>query len=147
MRLFAGFSYVEAITQEAIGTFKFHQSRYSANFNQFITLPKDWTLDISGFYRSVGLNGNVRKQPYGGLNLGLQKKFANGARFSLTLSDLLETIQNIGITDLPTENIYISRLADFSNRTLRISYQHSFGDKKVDGIREIRQAEERRRVN
>lgn len=147
MRLFAGFSYVEAVTKEALGTFKFSQSRYSANVNQFITLPKDWTLEIAAFYRSVGLNGNVRTQPYGGLTVGLQKKFSNGARLSLTFSDLLETIQNVGITDLPAQHIYVERLADFSNRTLRISYQHAFGNKKVKGIRDIRQAEERRRVN
>ena len=147
MRFFAGFSYVEAVTQEALGKFKFHQSRYSANVNQFISLPKDWTLEVSAFYRSVGLNGNVRTQAYGGLNVGLQKKFTKGTRLTLTLSDLLESIQNIGITDLPTQHIYVSRLSDFSNRTFRISYQQSFGDKKVKGIKAVRQTEERRRVN
>lgn len=147
MRFFAGFSYVEAVTQEELGTFKFSQSRYSANVNQYLILPKDWALEVSAFYRSVGLNGNVRTQPYGGLNIGLQKKFASGARLSLNLSDLLETVRNIGVTDLAEQHIFVRRLADFSNRTFRISYQHSFGDKKVKGIQAVRQAEERKRVN
>ncbi len=147
IRFFASISYVEATTEEALGTFKFSQSRYAANVNQFINLPKDWMLEISGFYRSAGLNGNVLLQPYGGLNIGVQKKFPNGARLTLNLSDLLESIQNIGITDLPTQHIYVERLADFSNRTFRVSYQHSFGNKQVKRINDIRQAEERRRVN
>ena len=147
MRFFAGLSYIEATTREALGEFKLSQSRYSANVNQFIKLPKDWLLEISGFYRSVGLNGNVRLQPYGGLNIGVQKKFPNGARLTFGLSDLLESIQNIGITDLPAQHIFVERLADFSNRTFRLSYQQSFGSKQVRKIKDIRQAEERRRVN
>lgn len=147
MRFFAGFSYVEAVTREELGTFKFSQSRYSANVNHYLNLPKNWTLEISAFYRSVGLNGNVRTQPYGGLSIGLQKQFPNGAKLAIAVSDLLESIQNIGITDLPDQGIYVERLADFSNRTFRVSYQHSFGNSKVEKIQEIRQAEERRRVN
>ncbi|MEL6275970.1 MAG: hypothetical protein AAFU03_12785, partial [Bacteroidota bacterium] len=66
---------------------------------------------------------------------------------ALNVSDVLETIQSQGITDLPNQNIYVDRLADFSNRTFRISYRHSFGDNRVKKVRQIRQAEERRRVN
>lgn len=147
LRCFADYFHIEAVTQEELGKFKFKQDGFSTNLNQIISMPKDWTFEVSTFYRSVGLYGNVRTQAYGGLNIGLQKKFPTGAKLAFTVSDLLESIQNIGITDLPNQNIYVARLTDFSNRTFRISYQHSFGNRKVEKIREIRQAEERRRVN
>ena len=89
---------------------------------QFLSLPKEWTFELSAFYRSVGLNGNVQTQPYGGISMGIQKNFNNGARLAIQLSDLLETIFSQGITDFPDQNIFVDRLSDFSNRTLRISY-------------------------
>lgn len=144
---FADYFYIEAVTQEELGTFKLSQNGFSANFNQTFDLPKEWTFELSAFYRSVGLNGNVRTQPYGGISIGLQKKLTNGAQVSFNVSDLLETVQSIGITDLPNQHIYVARLTDFSNRTFRISYQHSFGDNQVEKMQHIRQAAERRRVN
>jgi len=110
-------------------------------------MPKDWSFETSAFYRSVGLNGNVQTQPYGGLTIGLLKKFTNGAQLAFNISDVLETIQSQGITDLPEQNIFVDRLADFSNRTFRVSYRHAFGDNQVEKIQQIRQADERRRVN
>ncbi len=144
---FADYFYIEAETQEELGTFKLNQNGFSANINQVFNLKKALTFEISAFYRSIGLNGNVRTQPYGGINIGLQKKLANGAQVSFNVSDLLETVQSIGVTDLPNQSIYVARLTDFSNRTFRISYQYSFGDNQVEKMQNIRQAEERRRVN
>ena len=146
LRLFADYFYLEAVTLDELGILKLNQNGYSANIHQVLSFAKNWTFETSAFYRSIGLNGNVRIQPYGGLKIGLQKRLKNGAQLTFSLSDLLETIQNKGITDLPNENIFVAQLSDFSNRTISISYRHSFGNKNVEKTREIKQAEERKRV-
>ena len=36
---------------------------------------------------------------------------------------------------------------DCRNRTLRVSYRHSLGNQKVEQVQQIRQVEERKRIN
>ena len=38
------------------------------------------------------------------------------------------------ITDLPDQNVYVDQLTDFSNRTFRVNYRNSLGNKQVSKL-------------
>ncbi|MBK5272364.1 MAG: hypothetical protein JJE22_15260, partial [Bacteroidia bacterium] len=54
-----------------------------------------------------------------------------------------------GITDIPSENIYAESVYKFSQRTFKLTYSQSFGNKKLNAKRDRTSAseEEQRRVN
>ncbi|WP_116106564.1 TonB-dependent receptor [Lewinella sp. IMCC34191] len=50
-----------------------------------VKLPRDWKLQVSGWYQGTGLDGIIRFQPMYGLDAGLQKDFLDD-RLNLILS-------------------------------------------------------------
>ena len=119
--------------------------RFNGNFN--FSLPKQWSIELSGFYQTRNLNGNVAIQPTGMLNFGLQKQLPNGARVSFNVNDVFDSLVFGGITDIPEVDLFIERRFDFSNRIFRLSYSASFGDSAVRGNRNRQGPEEAGRVN
>lgn len=149
MRYFSTVLWQESTTVEDLGTFTFDQTNFRLNGNQTFTLGNDYTAELSGFYQTRSLNGNVRFEPLGILNFGIQKKFKGGSRLAFNLSDIFNSLKRVGITDIPEENIYIERLFDFSQRTFKLTYSASFGSKgvKKERNRKTGADEEKNRVN
>ena len=112
-------------------------------------LGSGYTAVFSGFYQTRSLRGNIKFEPVGILNSGIQKKFKNGSRLAFNVSDVFNSLEYIGITNIPEENIYIKRLFDFSQRTFKFSYSASFGNKgvKKERNRKTGAEDERKRVN
>lgn len=149
MRYFSTLLWQESTTIEDLGTFTFDQTNFRINGNQTFTLGNDYTAELSGFYQTRSLVGNVKFEPLGILNFGIQKKFKNGSRLAFNITDILNSLERVGITDLPGENIYIERAFDFSQRTFKLTYSASFGNKRVKKERERKTGaeEEKNRVN
>ncbi|MEM7572407.1 MAG: TonB-dependent receptor [Bacteroidota bacterium] len=120
-------------------------TRFNGNFS--FSLPKQWTIELSGFYQTRNLNGNVAIQATGMLNFGLQKQLPNGARISFNVNDVFDSFVFSGITDIPELDLFIERSFDFSNRVFRLSYSASFGDSQVRRNRNRQGPEEAGRVN
>ena len=149
MRYFSTLLWQESTTIEELGTFTFDQTNFRLNGNQTFNLGKDYTAELSGFYQTRSLVGNVKFEPLGILNFGIQKKFENGSRLAFNVSDIFNSLERIGITDIPEENIYIERLFDFSQRTFKLTWSASFGNKGVKKERDRKTGaeEEKDRVN
>lgn len=120
-------------------------TRFNGNFS--FSLPKEWGIELSGFYQTKNLNGNVTVQATGMLNFGLQKQLPNGARISFNVNDVFDSFVFTGITDIPELDLFIERSYDFSNRVFRLSYSTSFGDSQVRRNRNRQGPEEAGRVN
>jgi len=149
MRLFGIYINQSAISvDEKLGIQDFNQNYFRFNVSQSIKLPKDFGIELSGFYQRTSLNGNVKFEPQGVLNFGIQKKLNNNDRITFNINDLFNSLKAVGVTDLPNENIFVTRTYDFSQRTFRLTYSASFGNKKLKESRKRSSVnEEKKRVN
>ncbi len=149
MRYFTTVLWQESTTLEDLGTFTFDQTNFRINGNQTFGLGKDYTAELTGFYQTRSLVGNVKFEPLGLLNFGIQKKFKNGGRLAFHITDLFNSLERIGITDIPEEHIHIQRAFDFSQRTFKFSWSARFGKQGVKKERNRKTGgdEERNRVN
>ena len=147
MRLFGMYMWQKNVSIDDFGISTLRRNVFRLNGNQTFKLPKDFTIELSGFYTSPFVNGNFQINTIWGLNFGLSKQLANG-RLSFNIGDIFDSIRSQGFTELPEQNIYAYRAFDFSQRTFRLTYSTSFGNKKVKRSRDRNSSrEERNRVN
>jgi outer membrane receptor protein involved in Fe transport len=130
------------------------QSYESGNFNiytsQTFTLPKSFTLEVTGLYVSGGLFGIFQLKPFGSLNMGLQKKFGDhGGNLRLGMDNILNTMNYRDELLLEEQQEYYEAELQFSQPTIKLTYTRNFGNEKVKGTRERATGaeEERKRVN
>lgn len=108
---------------------------YFSGQQDFI-LPKEFTLSLSGNYRSAGLFGINRSYSIGTLDAGLQKKFTkirSTVRFNR--SNIFNTIIYGGEINQPDKNIIATAKLTFTHPAVRLTYSHNFGNDKVTAKR------------
>ena len=149
MRLFANYTWQEATTiDENSSIYTIQQNNFRINGNQSFNLPNNFSLELSGFYQTRSLNGNVRIDPFGILNLGLQKKLKNKTRLTFNINDIFNSLKFVGTTDLSEAAFLVSRTFDPSQRTFKLTYSMHFGNQKLKGVRKRNSGrDEKRRVN
>jgi hypothetical protein len=115
--------------------------------NEFV-LPKNFSLEISGTYQSTSILGISELKPYGSLNAGVQKKFANNGALRLAMDDILQTNNWHVINDVPSIDLYSSIRYNFRNQFIRITYTRKIGNKKLGEVQlQAGSEEERKRAN
>ena len=110
---------------------------FSISSTQSFTLPKDISLELSGNYNSKGLFGIYKVQPYGDLNVGIQKKLVK-QRSTLRLNafNILNTMVFKPAVNLPNQNLVATGRLIFSYPAFRLTFSHNFGGDKVKQKRE-----------
>ncbi|MEM6395757.1 MAG: TonB-dependent receptor [Bacteroidota bacterium] len=146
-RLFASYTWSEIEAVLDLGVIREQQGFYRLNSNISWEMPNGLATEINGFYQSAGLRGNARIFPNGVLNFGISKTFDNGARLALNLTDALESLVFRTETVVEAQGFFLDQSYDFSNRTIRLSYSHTFGTGQVEAARRRETAEEAQRVN
>ncbi|MGZ3917056.1 MAG: TonB-dependent receptor domain-containing protein [Flavisolibacter sp.] len=120
----------------------------TARSTQTFSLPKDISLELSGFFRSPGLFGIYKSNAFGVLDIGVQKKFQK-MRSSLRIAcdNVLNTLIFKPSVHLPDQNLDVSGRLQFSYPTIRLTWSQRFGNDKLKGNREHASgAEEKQRV-
>lgn len=126
------------------------QPNWNFNGSQTFRLPKNFTLELSGYYYPKSLYGIILSRPFGALNIGLQKELPNNkGNLQFSVNDVFFSANWSGTADQPDLNLKWDGRFNFSERVFRLSYSRNFGSSKVKAARQRNTGseEERRRVN
>jgi len=121
------------------GDFPARPGRLNVNLtaSESFRLPKNFSLELSGFYQSSRLVGVNVQSAYGSLDVGVKKKLAgNGGAFTFSAGNLLNTQGFVAIADNPGRQQAAYLHANWVQRTVRLTYARSFGNDKVKERRE-----------
>ncbi|MEO6639187.1 MAG: outer membrane beta-barrel family protein, partial [Ginsengibacter sp.] len=127
------------VKDESIHPVIFRNSIFSVSvqLNNSFHLGKRWTASLDGRYQSWYLEGDQRKLLYPYLNLGIRKEFPGGNTLGIVAQDLTNYSgkklwqyyqAEVGIRTFGNNN--------FSERQVRVTYMHLFGNTKLSGKRE-----------
>lgn len=114
-------------------------ANFSLNGSQKFNISKEVTAEVSGFYQSRQLFGVMEAQPYGSLDIGVEKKFSNSS-LRLSYSDIFGTNKWNWVADIPAENLDTSVYLDFETTIVNVTWQMNFGNHKLKSKRTRRTA-------
>lgn len=105
------------------------------NVTKSFLLPKNYTLELSGFYQSPSLSGISRQESYQSVNLGFQKKFENNAKLRFAFNNIFG--YNVKYVTTNADQSYKNVAAFyFEKRVFNLSYTFDFGNKKLKANRD-----------
>lgn len=111
---------------------------YTANGSQTITLPKNFSLEVSGWYTSPFFNGSNKVDGFGVLNAGIKKELKNnGGSLQLTVGDIFKSLIISSYFGRVTEEAFSLRshvvfaAESARSRIVKVTYSWSFGNTKV----------------
>jgi hypothetical protein len=140
--------YQQASTAHLESNITYNLYSLNANVINIIKLPKDFALEISGYYQSKSIFGVSVFQPLGSLNAGIQKKFAEKGTLRFSMDDILYTNLWLIKTYSVENNLNSSFRYDWHNQFVRLTYSRNFGNNKLKSVKvKSGSDEERRRVN
>jgi hypothetical protein len=123
------------------------QGTYSFNSTQRFQLGKDYSLELTGQYRSGELRGQFIATPYYGMNLGFQKKLkGQHGILRFNIADVFDSFVFRTRNTLEDQGLSMVGDWDFMQRTFRLTYSRNFGSKNVKAARKRAEAEEKSRV-
>lgn len=112
-------------------------------------LPKNYTIELLGYYSSPAVNGYFNLLSRGFVNLGVQKQFEKAGVLRLSCNDIFETSQ-LRWESFEGSTIEFTGRYKFEKRVFMATYTYKFGNNKVKGTRSRSvgsQAEQRRVTN
>jgi hypothetical protein len=103
---------------------------------QSFVLPKNYFIELSGYYNSGGGWDLNTWKPTGSLDLGFQKKFPKRkSDFRLSVRNLLNTQDGCSTTSLLEQNLYLKHTYKWSSINFSLTFTHNFGNEKVTAKR------------
>ncbi len=111
---------------------------YSLNSTQRFTLPKNFSVEITGFYSSASYFGTAKRGSLYQLDAGLQKKLGNkNDILRLTATDIFNSgnYWKFGET-LPNTGAIVNRTFNYGTIGYKLTYTHNFGNKSLKVKRE-----------
>ncbi len=118
--------------------------------SQTFILPKNFSLEVNGFFNSGSLFGAFKVKPFGAVNAGLQKKFGeHGGTLRLGYDNIFNTLLFRFSSDVPALGQRFGGELQFTQPTIKISYSRNFGNRKMKSQRKraTGSEEERQRVD
>jgi iron complex outermembrane recepter protein len=105
------------------------------NMQQQFTLPKDFSLEISGWVQTPSVEGQLRMKTMGSINLGVRKKVMKGkGNISLNINDIFWTQYFRG--DFQFNDIDVKVSNKWESRVARLNFSYRFGSDKIKGARQ-----------
>lgn len=118
--------------------FEFNQGFYACNVysEQTFKLPKDFSIQLSGWFNSPGFWGTMRSRAQGAMDFGVQKKVLDGkGEIRLRVGDILRTA-GWGGKNVFTPGLYMTAQGRWESKTVTLNFSYRFGSAEVKGARE-----------
>ena len=97
-------------------------------------LPQGFTVEVSGYYQTAGVNGLVNFRGFGALNLGLQKTWLRErATFRLSLNDALFSARQRGTVRY--QDLDVRFFSYGESRQLRATFSYKLGNAQMKAAR------------
>jgi hypothetical protein len=126
---------------------------YSANFSQSFRLPKEFMLEISGWYNGPAYNGTKKADGFGALNAGVKKELKNNAgTLQLTVQDIFRTVNITSRYGTLTKEAFdvkshvVFTAESGKAQIIKLTYSRSFGGGNMKRQRDNGSQDERERV-
>ncbi len=105
---------------------------FLVNVNNQFKFKKGWSAELSGFYRTSGIEGQIIIKPMGQLNAGVQKQvLKNKGTLKLNVRDILYTMTANGEINFQSTEASFRQQRD--SRVVTISFGYRFG-KPINGL-------------
>lgn len=102
------------------------------NVNNQLKFNKGWSAEVSGWYRTSGIEGQIKIHSLGQLNMGVQKMvLKNKATLKFNINDVLNSRNPQG--DINFQNTEAKFQQHSDNRSATISFSYRFG-KPIKGL-------------
>jgi iron complex outermembrane receptor protein len=109
-----------------------HATTFLANVNNQFKFKKGWSAELSGWYRTKGIEGQIQIHAMGQLNTGVQKQILkNKATVKLNINDVLKTRNPKGEINFQNTEARFNQSSD--NRTVTLGFSYRFG-KPIKGV-------------
>jgi outer membrane receptor protein involved in Fe transport len=111
------------------------QTSFRGNMNHTITLPKDWSVELSGWYQSKTVYGMAWFDARGAVDVGIQKQLLNKKlTVKATASDIFDTWSNNYRFNY--NNVNVRGKQGFDSRRFRLNLTWRFGNEKLRPVRQ-----------
>ncbi len=105
---------------------------FLVNINNQFKFKKGWSAEVSGWYRTKGVEGQIQIKSLGQLTTGVQKQvLKNKGTLKLNINDVLKTRNPRGEINFQNTEARFRQYSD--NRTATLSFSYRFG-KPIKGI-------------
>ncbi|MGX5819776.1 TonB-dependent receptor domain-containing protein [Chitinophaga lutea] len=122
---------------------RFNNSNFVYGFNSTntFTLPKDYKIELSGWYESPNVFGIWRGEPMWMVNAGVQKSvLKKKGTLKVNVNDIFANTRFRGTAEYGNVYLYVNNR--WSNRTINLSFSYRFGNSKVEAARERKSGSE-----
>lgn len=102
------------------------------NGSQQFNFAKTWSAEISGFFRTGGVEGVIRSKPFGAVSLGIGKQIMkNKGTVRLNVRDVFYTQQFRGFSRYANVDAAFQERGD--SRVVNINFTYRFSKGKING--------------
>lgn len=108
-----------------------NKSIWSINGVQRADLGNNWSMELSGFFRSGDIVGILIQKSYGSLDAGVRKQWGSKGTVGLSLSNVFNSLKFHFLAEEAPKNLYNTIDADLLYRAIKFTYTRPFGNQKV----------------
>ena len=130
----ASFYFYDYETQHLDNNIHRNVKSFIINTNNTFKLPRDFSIELSGYFQSAALWGISEFKPLGRLNFGIRKKLKKGTVITLSANDLFNNSVEKMETEATAGGPSTYMVYDWGARSFNLTFSHSFGNKGLKAV-------------